>query len=271
MKTRQDHLRNDEGGAVAALYALALPVLVAMAGVGFDYARIASLDTELQNAADQAALAGATQLNQNANSIVRATSAAQGGLAANSTLFANDSGGSSVSVPTTGVFFYQTKADAEAGANAIDKTAANADTLARFIRVKVATRTANYALTPVVGAFSGSIDAEAVAGIGAALCRTPPLMICNPEESSTNLDFNASAHIGQGLLVEQGGGGAWSPGNFGYLNTGNGSGAQAVKEALGWNTSPGNCISQNGVDTVDTQTGNMAVGPGCPEHAVRPL
>ena len=63
----------DESGASAALYALALPALVGMVGLGFDYSRLVSLDTELQNAADQAALAGATQLDQLPGSIARAT------------------------------------------------------------------------------------------------------------------------------------------------------------------------------------------------------
>ena len=52
-----------ETGAVAATYALALPALIGISAIGFDYARLASMDTELQNAADQAALAGVTQLD----------------------------------------------------------------------------------------------------------------------------------------------------------------------------------------------------------------
>ena len=43
-------------GAVASTVALSLFALIAIGGVAFDYARMASLDTELQNAADQAAL-----------------------------------------------------------------------------------------------------------------------------------------------------------------------------------------------------------------------
>lgn len=253
---------SDDRGAVAALYAIALPVLVAMAGIGFDYARVASLDTELQNAADQAALAGATQLNQNADSIVRATSAAQGGLVANSTLFANDGNGQAIAIPDAGVFFYETRDDAEAGTNAIDVTESDADARAKFIRVKVATRTANYALTPVVGAFSGTIDAEAVAGIGSALCRTPPLMICNPDEPTNNtnkdFDFNANAHSGEGLLAKGGGGNAWAPGNFGFLNSvpGPGNGTDKMREAFGWDAPVGNCISQSGNVTIDTAPGD---------------
>ncbi len=42
----------EEGGAIAPTFAIGLFVLVAMAGISFDYARLATLDTELQTAAD---------------------------------------------------------------------------------------------------------------------------------------------------------------------------------------------------------------------------
>jgi Flp pilus assembly protein TadG len=254
---------SSDSAATAALYALALPALVAVAGLGFDYARIASMDSELQNAADQAALAGATQLDQSAGSMQRAVNAARGGLVSNSTLFANDGAGTTVTVPDTDVYFYETRADAEAGTNPLDRTDTTTnDAKARYIRVAVATRTADYALTSVVGAFSGDIDAEAVAGIGAALCRTPPLMICNPTEPSNNMNtelaFDPDTLRGFGLLAKGGGGSFWAPGNFGYLDTvpGSGGGTPDLRKALGWDSPPGECISQSANDAVDTSTGN---------------
>lgn len=262
----------DESGATAALYALALPALVATAGIGIDYARIAAMDTELQNAADQAALAGVTQLDKEAGAIDRAIAAVQGGLVRNSTLFANDddpgAGGatSDVDIPTERIFFYATREDAEGDQNRIDTSAEEAYLDAAFIRVQVEARTANYALTPVVGAISGTIDAEAVAGIGAALCRTPPLMICNPLEPTGNVDpnwpFDPDDYEGLGLLAKGGGtgGGAWAPGNFGFLDTipGSGGGTPDLRKALGWNSPPGTCVSQSANDSVDTDTGNKS-------------
>lgn len=247
----------DESGATAAMYALGLPALLGMAGIGFDYARLASLDTELQNAADQAALAGATQLDEESGAIARATSAAQGGLVSNSTLFANDGGGTNVSIGN--VYFYATRADAEADTNRLDPSSASADGNARYIRVAVATRTANYALTPVVGAFSGDIDAEAVAGLGGALCRTPPLMMCNPNEAIGSGVFNPDAYAGIGMVVKQGDGKTkWAPGNFGFLDTvpGGGGGMPNLRKALAWNSPPGQCVSQQSNSTVDTEPGN---------------
>ena len=43
---------------------LSLFALIGAGGIAFDYARLAALDTELQKAADQAALAAATQLDR---------------------------------------------------------------------------------------------------------------------------------------------------------------------------------------------------------------
>ena len=63
--------------------------LVAAGGIAFDYARLASMDTELQDAADQAALAAASQLDGQSGACARAAAAASA-LVANRTMFAND-------------------------------------------------------------------------------------------------------------------------------------------------------------------------------------
>ena len=238
-------LARSADGAVAPTIAISLFALVAMGGVAFDYARLASMDSELQNAADQAALAAASQLDKETGAILRATAAAQS-LIANQTIMANDSVGNAISVPV--IVFYATKADAENDTNPV-----TSDATARFVRVAVAGREAFYALTPVVGAFrSGSISAQAVAGLGSAICKTPPVMICNPNETGPNSDFDANAYKGVGIkLVSVGnGGGSWAPGNFGYLDTNGGSnGAPGLREALGWTSPPGDCSPTTGVDT----------------------
>ena len=70
-RTIQSLIRDDRG-AVAVTYALSLTALVAIAGLGFDYARLVTMDSELQNGADQAALAGATQLDGKSGTCARA-------------------------------------------------------------------------------------------------------------------------------------------------------------------------------------------------------
>lgn len=246
---------HDESGAVAATYAVALVGLVAIAGVGFDYSRMAGLDSELQNGADQAALAGATQLDKESGACARAGNAAVG-LLRNITLLANDgaTAGNEVTVNSeatigiaddacdsfTGITFYQDK----------DKTeVATTDQEARFIEVSIDARTAHYAFTPIVGAFSATMDANAMAGVGSSICKVPPVMLCNPAES-TDPDFDVATYIGKGIrLVANDGGANYAPGNFGYLETNAGNGAQATAETLGRVDVPGDCVAADGVTT----------------------
>src|SRR3546814_19011652 len=88
-RSRDKRFWSDTGGAVAATYALALIPLVAILGLAFDYARVVGMDSELQAAADTAALAGATQLTRSAGSMERAVAAIPGGLGTHSTLHSN--------------------------------------------------------------------------------------------------------------------------------------------------------------------------------------
>lgn len=248
--------RND-GAAVAPTVALSIVGLVAAGGIAFDYARLVSLDTELQNAADQAALAAAGQLDGRDGACARAAAAASS-LLTNKTLISNDGEGSAVEVPTDDVTdcagngaiqFYQSY-------DRVTDTpgdAATADDNAKIVIVSVTPRSVDYALTPIVAALqSGDIGAQAVATLGSAICKTPPVMICNPSETGTNKDFDPSGYIGRGLRLTSvgNGSGTWVPGNFGYLDTSGGSnGAPGLREALGWTAPPGECLASNGVDT----------------------
>ncbi|WP_022682798.1 pilus assembly protein TadG-related protein [Sphingobium bisphenolivorans] len=247
MFARRKSLLRSTSGAVAPTVALSLFGLIAAGGIAFDYSRLASMDSELQSAADQAALAAATQLDGSATSITRATSAAQA-LIANRTLFANDgnSAGRSVTIPNL-IFYSSYNQDTDVG------TTTTSPAAAKFVQVSVGPREAFYTLTPVVQMFrSGQINASAVAGLGEAICKVPPVMICNPQETGSNSTFDISTLVGRGLkLVSVGSGnGGWAPGNFGYLNTGGGSnGAPGLREALGWTAPPGDCVEATGVDT----------------------
>src|SRR6476469_9767507 len=68
-------LWRDRKGAVAPLYAIARFALIGIAGIGMDYGRVMAMNSEMQNAADQAALAAATQLDGKSDAITRAQSA----------------------------------------------------------------------------------------------------------------------------------------------------------------------------------------------------
>ncbi|MBA3511796.1 pilus assembly protein TadG-related protein [Sphingomonas sp.] len=244
-------LRNSEG-AVAPTIALSLVGLIAVGGIAFDYARMASMDTELQNAADQAALAAASQLDGQVGACSRAAAAARN-MISNLTYMANDGASNAVVVAEEpacdaagNVRFFQ---------NITKTTAATSDENAKFVELDVNPRTAFYALTPVVGAFSsGALGAKAFAGLGEAICRVPPLMLCNPNESG-DPDFTIANYVGKGLrLVANDGGGNYGPGLFGFLEVGQGNGAADLAKVLGRQGDPGNCAQGSGVEP---NTGNM--------------
>jgi Flp pilus assembly protein TadG len=253
MKRSVWSLWGNADGAVAPTVALSLTALIAAGGIAFDYSRMASMHTELQDAADQAALAAATQLDGLTNARARATAAADQ-IVSNSTVFAND--GSSRSLAVATVAFCSAYDDSVAN-NPADPatdptgcTLATADTDAKVVVVTMATRQANYALTPIVAAYnSGALTAQAAASVQSAICKVPPVMICNPDEPANNqnelLDFNPPRGVGLKLVT----GSASVPGNFGWLQSQIGPGAGSLAGELGYNTPQGPCQAITGVTT----------------------
>ena len=258
----RDRLMRDESAAIAPLYAVGLFTLIGMAGVAFDYTRMMALDSELQNAADQAALAGATQLDgkiasgSDIGACARAVNAVRNfvqnnsrfeGDAANAQItFQNETGCTTTESQTGNIRFWQDREGT---------TPASGPENANFIEVFVDPRATRFSLTPLVDAFSsGPMRAGAMAGVGAAVCKMPPIMICHPDpgdEDNPN-PFNADARRGAGIMATghstganngQGGNpgsdtdGAtptthWSPGNFGFLEIQTDGTNNATKKAL---------------------------------------
>lgn len=221
----------DETGAVAVTYALALTGLVAMVGIGYDVSQVLTLDSELQNAADQAALAAVTQLDRQSGAIDRAKNAANS-LIANNTLLAKDAG--VVTIKEAGFAFYATRADAEAGVN---PTTDNAR--ARFAKVEVNGRSAQYALTPIGSAVaswvSPTLSAAAVAGIGSAICKVPPMKICAP---SNDLSFSQD-YVGKGLLLD-----TTSNSGLQLQFLGDASNTPSIRKALSADSPTGDCLDE---------------------------
>lgn len=272
----------DNGAAIAPLYALALFALIGVGGIAFDYARLASMDSELQNAADQAALAAATQLNGDDGAKLAAEGAARNFFATagyNTTLFANDGDNKQIGDvdAEVNVMFFENRADAEADTNSFT-TASTAtgetDADAHFVRVTIENRKAVYALTPVVSAIEGELEAHATAGMGSAVCKVPPIMICHPDPSTT-IDWDAKA--GMGIQAtghnpnnsnnkggnagngSQGSGTTWAPGDFGFLQISdsgdNTSRNAALLKALAYVNPPLDCtpVGENKVSTGNPQ------------------
>lgn len=236
----------DQSGAVAALYALAMFALVAIAGVAWDWTRMTAMDSELQNAADQAALAAATQLDGLDGAITRATDAAND-LVSNVSRMSNDGNGPELTVQSIAFFDgYDQVIDAFGNATTDDGQA-------QVVRIAIAPRETFFVLTPLVSVLrSGDISAEAAAALGSAICNTPPVMMCNPlEDDNGTFDadevFDPANYVGHGLRLITDDAGA--PGNFGFLANGLGTGASNLARALGHDSQVGNCVAGTGVTT----------------------
>lgn len=242
-------------GTVAPIVALSLTGLVAAGGLAFDYAHLAALHTEVQDGADQAALAAASQLDGQLGACARAAAAAANMLN-NNALFANAGANRRISVTeestcdgTGKIQFYQSYNQVTDTPGAVATT----DAQAKVVLVQVDAKRAAYALTPIVNAFtSGDISGTAIASVGSAICKTPPVMLCNPSEPSGNTDENLPFTPSRGVGLKLITGDASAPGNFGWLQASNGPGASNLAENLGYNTPPGDC--QPG-DAVTTKTG----------------
>lgn len=253
MKRRIGRMGGNDRGAVAPTVALSLFALIGAGGIAFDYARMATLDTELQNAADQAALAAATQLDGLTNSQARARAAASQ-LLSNVSLFAND--GSASALAVFEVAFCSAYNDSVPDNPSDPPTAPTGCTLAtgdgnaKVAVVTMAGRRANFALTPVIGMLrQDNMSARAAATMSSAICKVPPVMICNPDEPVGNqnemLDFNPPRGTGLRLVT----GSASVPGNFGWLESGLGNGTPALAGELGYNVPMGPCQAITGVTT----------------------
>ncbi len=232
-------LAKDDRGATAIYVALGMGVMVGAGGLAIDLGRAMHLSTELQQAADAAALAGAAELDGQDSARDRATTAAQGAFgSSNLQTFASDSGGSAVTVNEV-IFLSALDPD----------TPALSDTEARFIQVRVSPRESAPLLMPVVTGSDAPLrlGATATAGFTRVACKIPPLMVCNPfEQPGATTETPFSSFAGQQILIKShtgGHGGQWAPGTFGLLDTPDGN--QSTQQLAIWmakGTSPG-CYS----------------------------
>ncbi len=209
-------LRRDTEGAVLVYVTLGMAVFIAMVGFAIDVARIQSLHSDMQDGADAAALAAASQLDGTPGSRARATAAAQ-----NAAFVSNSrgSGSNDPGVAISSVRFFPTlpaSDDSPLGAEA------SSDREAEFVEVTTETVQHQNLFLPVIGiAKNRNLSASAVAGQESVICRVTPLAICNPaEETATGAAFNVTDWTGRQILVRMPGAGAqWAPGNFGLLDT----------------------------------------------------
>jgi Putative Flp pilus-assembly TadE/G-like len=188
---------------------LLILVIIPLVVLAVDGARFQSLQTQMQAAADAAALAGAAELNGQPGAMSRATDAI------NNYLSNYLSGmGNANAVQFSAPAYYSALPPADQLPS--NGTPASTDDEARFVLV-----TATPVTVPIVlpgGSFSGG--ARAVAGMFEDICGTPPpvIYICNPWEGTgpdLTIALSDASKIRQQLKLTNDG--TNRPGSFGWI------------------------------------------------------
>lgn len=178
-------------GAVAIIVALALPLLIGMAGLALDLGKLFITKTELQNAADACALSAARELNGTAAQFTAAETAGRNVGQANRAYFQTDA----VVLPVNDAVRFSTALDgAYQPANALaGLTPAQAATF-RFVRCTANKGNIANWLIEVLNVMPGiavageqTVQAAAVAtlGPGQNSCNLLPIGICNTAVTAT--------------------------------------------------------------------------------------
>lgn len=236
----------DESGAALIYVTVIVFALVGLSALALDAGRLFTLRQQVQKAADAAALAGAWQLDGTQAGSTRATAAA-GAVVANAQQFGATAG--NVSIASTD-FWASVPASDDAPLTAAATAGANNY---NFIQVTTTAVTMNNLLMQAFGGgASQNITARAVARKGEAICQVTPLFVCLPGGAS----FNPANYIGSHVLMRAGGGGgSWTGGNWGLLDTPGGSqSTNALASMIAGSNGLPQCIGTS----VDTKPGNVA-------------
>ena len=255
-------LARNRDGAVGVYVAVIAAVMVGMVGMAIDFGRFGIVNTQAQDAADASALAAASQLDGTATATTRAYNAAQAatGLVTNNQALSGNGGNVTIAAvdflsalpasdttPITSILCSGT------GCTAAQSTQAH------FVRVTTQRLSHQNWFVPVVGAGStGSTVGIAVAGNTPVMCQPTPIFICNPQEApppdgqGLGAGFDISTWQGRQILMTQGGGSTWAPGNYGLLDTNCGGATKCLADELASTPSGASCIK-----TVSPKTGNV--------------
>jgi Flp pilus assembly protein TadG len=249
-------LWRDQDGIILPYVTVMLVVIIGVAVLAIDGARLMSLQTQLQSGADALALTGAAELDRLPDAEMRAREAMTK-LIANSTLFGTSS---NRSVEISQVAFYSRLPESDDSPMTQAAPAAEA-TAARFLSVTVKPVSLNTILPAAVfgGSSTVSAGASAVAGFDQAICQGTPLFVCNPyeqpgmgySEASRSLETSESqAAIRRRLIRLRQHGNSDNPyaaGDYGFLDASTiPTGTSGTLDALA-SARPAACFVQNGV------------------------
>ncbi|KPV40102.1 hypothetical protein AN478_08065 [Thiohalorhabdus denitrificans] len=224
-------IQKREGGAVLPMMAILIAVLLGMTGLALDFGRLALWKSRLQNAADGAALAAATELNARYGALERARQAAREMLEPQGIPLEDV-------LPDENFTFYATigsSRDPE-GSGKVETTSYRE---AHYAEVRIEQWPVDLLFLPVLDVLPGvsmqdelRVDVRALAGRHYYMCEFPPVMFCNPFEAEGETFREAvDPHRPEGPLLEPGDSmylkyqaDHWEPGNFAFLRPSDESG-----------------------------------------------
>ncbi|PBB94790.1 pilus assembly protein TadG-related protein [Mesorhizobium sp. WSM3862] len=273
---------HDQRGIALILVSVMLPAIIGFSLLAIDMSRVNNMHNDLQKGADALALAGAAELDGTTGAWARAeramatlvsneghfsTAAPNGRFTLTSgqpggTLRCNSAGNISwcflKSLPNDNV--------AITTANYANTDPATGELETRFIRVTVAP-TGFAAIFPAsfltgnTASNGFNVGAVSVAGFRSSVCDYTPVFICNPYEmvNGTNTAggitleqaANSQQYRRRQILLRDNG--FYQPGNFAFLASPEGNGAQALEASLA-RVKPVGCYAQDGVDTEPGQS-----------------
>lgn len=186
---RLGRLARDERGFVLVFVAIALPALIGLVGLTLDGLRLTTLDTELANRVDAAALAAASRLDRSPGALAEARRAA---LAA-----ANGSGSTPIRL---GFRFAASLPDLDQAPNFSVPEASSSEAAIVEVRTSEASLTASF--MGLLGAAPAHLQRRATAESQYYACDVTPLALCQSDANA----FARTARPGRQYLLRSDGG-----------------------------------------------------------------
>ncbi len=233
--------RRGERGSVLAMAALGMLSVLLAVGLGIDISRFYLAKTELQNAADAAALAGVSGLNSSAVGITQATDRAV------QAMNNYDFNQQAVSFPRANVLFAKNLE----GPYVSEGSAQTDPKDIRFVKVTTPASPIAVSFAVSVLGSSKNLTASATAGFS-----VPINVFCNWIPLSV-IDYDVPMAPGQTYTIRSGPGNSVSPGNYQILAV-SGRGGKDVREGLASGVDL--CAEAGAVYDVDTKPG-VTSGP----------
>lgn len=248
-------------GAILIMTAIFVVVLIVVAALAMDIGRLVVLRSQLQNAADSAAIAAAVELDGEDGARERAMAAAREAIRHDKSFARIQDLLGAGGLPDEAFSFYcvigaEYDVDPDDVTNfgifcngaddGSGKYVASTDAESHYVRVdldpaKAAGRfTLDLFFLPVLKLFApatateAAVRAMAVAGKHSIQCNYPPMAICDPFEGKGKT-FKNDMPVGTTIVLrDQGAGnGNWAPGNAGFLmNIAGETGADATADSL---------------------------------------